>query len=267
MVDKIVRFIPIGTIVIIVCGYLKLFSYYSLFGLDVSPFLGLSDLFNLFLSDSISIALALASPIYFLINQENISKEIAEEVIRIDERKKMYAMFIGDMQKMRVFAGIPLYEMPTQSAGSRKNYNYYWFGGFVLCVLAFIILLFQDQTRNISSWYILLASTTPLFFLSMLNGTKLDPGKYYNFLLFLFGLILLIFARINYDYYNVMHPKTYSMIETLDGSVYICNDRIKILGFTEHYNFLHNTQTGENTIIRNDNLKKITSILKSDLSK
>lgn len=261
MIDKLLKFLPIGTLIIIFCGFTKLFIYYSIFRVDITPYLTLSDLFNLFLSDAIYIAIILSGPIFYLIKEHKIEEELEEEKIRIDERNKVYTKVINDFKKINEKLAINVDDTKTEKAESshqKRRRPIFTITAIVLLAF-FVYLIFQKQTINITYSYLSFATLIPVAIFRSLDNTKLDLGKYFQIVSFSVALLFLVFARINLDYFNSTNPTKNIEIKTLSGEIYSCGKELLRIGNTENYMLLFNVKNSSTLIIRNDNIKEIKS--------
>lgn len=259
LVDKIIKFIPFGTLLIIFCGYLKLKFYYSLFEININPYISISDVINLFLSDTIYLIYTLSAPLYNLISKHGINEEIKEEEIRLDERNKVYRKVISDfsqmMDKLKIDENEQL-KSPVKSKIKKKHFMYISF--LVLLIIIFIIMVNQIQNTFITQLYLLLAVFFPIALYKSFDDTKWDLGKNYFSILFVTSLFLLMIARINEDYFNATHNLKQTTIITEDKNYVIDENLIKV-GNSQEYTFLYYKNSSCITILRNETIKVIES--------
>lgn len=270
MINKLIKFLPIGSLIFIVLGFLKIKFYYSSFDIDITGFISIGDVINLFLNDSISICISLLAPIFVIINNlvPDDEKEINEKKIREDEKAKVLKEVVNDFGKM-------LDKLPNYSDEIKENqeikeipitkqkYTYY---SLIVTIILFALLIYMlnlKQNLTLIALYLPFATIIPLFVIKSFDNTKYEIKKYYFEILFTSGLIGIFTINIYSEYFKVMNNLKYNeiCIETEEETLQFNSNQI-FIGNTEKYYFFRNLKNKENVIINSDQIKKIVFVKK-----
>ncbi|WP_177735110.1 hypothetical protein [Flavobacterium inviolabile] len=236
--------------------------YYSSFDIDITGFINISDVINLFLSDSISICISLLAPIFAIINNlvPDDEKEINEKKIREEERTKVLKKAGNDFGKM-------LDKLPNYSGETKENqeipitkqkYTYY---SLIVTIVLFSVLIYMlnlKQNLTIIALYLPFATLIPICVIKSFDNTKYEIRKYYFEILFTFGLIGIFTINIYSEYFKVMNNLKYKEIcfETEEETLQFNSNQI-FIGNTEKYYFFRDLKNEENVIINSDQIKKL----------
>lgn len=270
MINKLIKFLPIGSLIFIVLGFLKIKFYYSSFDIDITGFINISDVINLFLSDSISICISLLAPIFAIINNlvPDDEKEINEKKIREDEKAKVLKEVVNDFGKM--LDKLPKYggeikekkevkEIPI----AKQKYTYY---SLIFTVVLFSVLIYMlnlKQNLTILTLYLPIATFIPIFVVKSFDNTKYEIRKYYFEILFTFGLIGIFTINIYSEHFKVINNLKYKeiCIETEEETLQFNSNQV-FIGNTEKYYFFRDLRNKENVIINSNQIKKIVFVKK-----
>lgn len=263
MIDKLTKIIPIGSLLLIVVGFLKLKLFYLLFEVNISSFINISDVINSFIDDSIYIVYAMIFSFYSLIENIKTSDGIKEDEIRRDERIKFFNKVTEDLkgimekpknEETKYFAdGI-------EAIKSKKRSTKDIFRIILLIVFSFLFIyyFFTPQTKKATDIYILIAGIFPLLLVRTFETSVYLFDKYYYETIVFLSIITISGAITNKEYYCVKYDNKYSnYIIQMGNKTIKCDKNNYYIGKTESYLFVYNCKLKESTAYRTDNIDYI----------
>lgn len=263
MIDKLTKIIPIGSVLLVVIGFLKLKIFYLLFNINISNFINISDVISSFIEDSIFIVYTLIFYFYYLIQNNENYDAINEENIRSDERIKVYTKLLQDQKNLKENFEKTLKNNKLQSDSEeieatklKTNYPFKKYFRIIFALIIsflFIYCFFTPQTKYSTDFYIFVAVVFPSLFVKIFEKSVFD--KYYYEAIILLSIITIIGALTNKEYYNVKYNNKFSnYIIRMNNQIIKC-DRINYyVGKTESYFFIYNSKLDESTAYKTDNI-------------
>jgi len=227
-----------GSVIIIALGYLKLTYFYNQFGVNIFNYIDISELFVIFLTDTIYCGLLLFC-LYALVNVNAITKT------RVD--------FIPPFKKSRF------------SVNNSIKSNLIAISLFIILLIVAPYLYLNIKYYFKSTPILILINGTILFGLIttridvILNKSHNDNViKLIEYLIYLFVLSFYILLRANYDVISIKHgeSKMHVDLEFYTETLHISGDTIPI-GQTSKFLFLYLKHEDATLIIKKENLEKI----------
>lgn len=260
MIDKLTKIIPIGSVLLIVIGFLKLKLYYLLFNINISSFISISDVISSFIDVSIYIVFTLFFYFYFLIDNIKTSDEIKEDEIRNDERIKVYSKVSEDLKKLMEIPKNEVVKSCTDETetikiknSSKKDIVRIIF--LIVISFLFIYCFFTPQTKKSAEIYIIIAVLFPALLVNTFQSSIYLFDKYYNEIIVCFSIITIIGALTNREFYNVKYDNKYSnYIIKMDDETIKCDKNNYYVGKTEGYLFIYNSKLDESIVYKTDNI-------------
>ncbi|MEN9988941.1 MAG: hypothetical protein RLZZ585_1980 [Bacteroidota bacterium] len=180
--EKVVRILPLGAVILIGLGILRTSIYYNYFGIDIMSYLSTSEVLTFFLNDfQPLIVLAIIAFIHIVLSErmvEKIDKKIgSEKFVQIIIEKKSWVLGINV-----VF----LFLISTNLIFDYQEINYIMIYSFPFCLASLFVLLFNgriyknselnDGIMNIGIGLII-TTIIPLFSLRDIRRIENNQGK------------------------------------------------------------------------------------------
>lgn len=263
MIDKLTKIIPIGSVLLVVIGFLKLKIFYLLFNINISSFINISDVISSFIEDSIFIVYTLMFYFYYLIQNTKNSEAVNEENIRSDERIKVYNKLLQDQKKLKEKLEKTLKNNESQSnfdeieaTKAKTNYQYKKYFRIIFALIIsflFIYCFSTPQTKYSTDFYIFAAVVSPSLFVKIFEKSVFDT--YYYEAIIVLSIITIIGALTNKEYYNVKYDNKFSnYVIKMNNQIIKCDKFNYYVGKTESYFFIYNSKLDESTAYKTDNI-------------
>ncbi len=180
--EKVVRILPLGAVILIGLGILRTSIYYNYFGIDIMSYLSTSEVLTFFLNDfQPLIVIAIIAFIHIVFSEsmvENIDKKIgSDKFIHVIRKKK--GLIVG-------INAVMLFVISTNLLFDFQEINYVMIYAFPFCLGSLFFLLFNGKiykNSELNDWImnigIGLITTTiiPLFSLRDIRRIENNQGK------------------------------------------------------------------------------------------
>jgi hypothetical protein len=180
--DIIIKYLPLGAVILIGLGILRTSIYYNYFGIDIMSYLSTSEVLTFFLNDfQPLIVIAIIAFIHIVFSEsmvENIDKKIgSDKFIHVMTKKK--GLIVG-------INAVMLFVISTNLFFDFQEINYVMIYAFPFCLASLFVLLFNgriyknselnDGIMNIGIGLII-TTIIPLFSLRDIRRIENNQGK------------------------------------------------------------------------------------------
>jgi hypothetical protein len=223
LLDDTLKYLPILGLILIIAGNVKLLIYYKEFNLEIFPFIGLDEIFILFMQNSLAylimlIASALSLIIFKLNDGEDLPNTIRKRLARYLFNKKLFVLLILFSFALLTYHGL------------RPNPNSLEIGiliGAFIFVVYFIPIIIQETYLKL----------------------KLDDGALSTIFIIVIFLSLTTFsvasalnesAKVKLGYYKKVEI-------VFENSTFKSNPKCFYIGQTQNYVFTYDLATNSTT--------------------
>ena len=180
--EKVVRILPLGAVILIGLGILRTSIYYNYFGIDIMSYLSTSEVLTFFLNDfQPLIVLAIIAFIHIVLSErmvEKIDKKIgSEKFIQIIIEKKSWVLGINVVFLLLI---------STNLIFDYQEINYIMIYSFPFCLGSLFVLLFNGRIYKNSELNdgiinigigLIITTIIPLFSLRDIRRIENNQGK------------------------------------------------------------------------------------------
>lgn len=229
--DKLVKYLPLGSALLIILGVLKTSVYYNWFGVDIMSYLSITEVLTLFLNDYVSlitilfvgIAHLLLSAEYFHKTEELIGEDVFESKI-----KKYKWVLFSIFTLISTVLGLMLYngDLPL------LDITIYL---FVFFAVQMIVTLFLSKKKD--------------------KDINMRPIMNFLLLIVIGSIVPLMSAK---DIQEVEQLEGQKVTLTMTNSELIQSDSLNLyLGKAGAYYFFYNSETEVTRIIKAEDVKEV----------
>lgn len=228
--DDVVKYSPLGSVLIIFLSFIRQFFYYGQFSIDITNYISLTEFIVLFLKDSILIIGILTITFSFVLLMKNF-KIIIEKYIGLNKVKRwlFFIIILVITISLNYFAIITL-----KSKSINHDANFF----LVSLIISFSILILTS------------------FIITIILEDKITKNKQ---LIsgFFFAIILTLIIAINTSYQikNEVVKNIYEIKQ--DSKTIITDDNLVKIGQTENYFFLYYKSEEMSLIIKTEDINEI----------
>lgn len=262
MFEKVNSYIPLGTIFIIVFGYIKLKIYYLLFDISIHNYLNTTDIVNLVLGDVIYMGFILFFPIISFIKESN--KNNLDEQVRIDKIINSAKKLKDEINHLSMKYNLSDYKIsPIKQQKKTTRILLIVFTSVLILLNIYYILNNRFDGAALGLYQ------SSCFIIAILVCTFIS-SKYlitrsYSLSVIILSSIFYLFVSSFCDYYKYKNDVK-SQIIKLENSEIRTTANLKRIGSTDKYLFLRDEKEKKSIIISNDKILSIEEFGKPEVN-